>query len=155
MLGVLWSEHCSYKSSKALLRRSLRQARGGPGSGENAGAVSIGEGGRPSQDRVAQPHPRSSRTRAPHRRRGIIRDVIAWARPIASSTRPFGRCRSRAVTRGVVAGIGAYGNCIGIPTVGGEIYLEDVTPTTRSSTRCALNSSARPAHAARRRHRTG
>jgi phosphoribosylformylglycinamidine synthase II len=131
MLGVLWSEHCSYKSSKALLRRLPST---GPavvqGPGENAGAVSIGEGWAAVFKIESHNHPSAIE---PYQGAatgvgGIIRDVIAMgARPIAlldslrfgplpESTRHF---------EGVVAGIGGYGNCIGIPTVGGEVYFED------------------------------
>jgi len=131
MLGVLWSEHCSYKSSKALLRRLPST---GPavvqGPGENAGAVSIGEGWAAVFKIESHNHPSAIE---PYQGAatgvgGIIRDVIAMgARPIAlldslrfgplpESTRHF---------EGVVAGIGGYGNCIGIPTVGGEVYFEE------------------------------
>jgi len=131
MLGVLWSEHCSYKSSKALLRRlpsSGAAVLQGPG--ENAGAVEIGEGWAVVFKIESHNHPSAIE---PYQGAatgvgGIIRDVIAMgARPIAlldslrfgplpDSTRHFD---------GVVAGIGGYGNCIGIPTVGGEVYFED------------------------------
>ncbi len=131
MLGVLWSEHCSYKTSKALLRRLPSS---GPavlqGPGENAGAVSIGEGWAVVFKIESHNHPSAIE---PYQGAatgvgGIIRDVIAMgARPVAlldslrfgplpESTRHF---------EGVVAGIGGYGNCIGIPTVGGEVYFED------------------------------
>jgi phosphoribosylformylglycinamidine synthase subunit PurL len=131
MLGVLWSEHCSYKSSKALLRRLPTTGRGVvQGPGENAGAVEIGEGWSVVFKIESHNHPSAIE---PYQGAatgvgGIIRDVIAMgARPIAlldslrfgplpESTRHF---------EGVVAGIGGYGNCIGIPTVGGEVYFED------------------------------
>ena len=131
MLGVLWSEHCSYKSSKALLRR-LPSA--GPavvqGPGENAGAVSIGEGWAVVFKIESHNHPSAIE---PYQGAatgvgGIIRDVIAMgARPIAllNSLRFGPPQESRRHVEGVIAGIGGYGNCIGIPTVGGEIYFED------------------------------
>ena len=131
MLGVLWSEHCSYKSSKALLRRlpsSGASVLQGPG--ENAGAVNIGEGWAAVFKIESHNHPSAIE---PYQGAatgvgGIIRDVIAMgARPIAllDSLR-FGPLHaSRHHVDGVVAGIGGYGNCIGIPTVAGEIYFED------------------------------
>jgi phosphoribosylformylglycinamidine synthase len=131
MLGVLWSEHCSYKSSKALLRRLPST---GPavvqGPGENAGAVSIGEGWAAVFKIESHNHPSAIE---PYQGAatgvgGIIRDVIAMgARPIAllDSLRFGPMPESSRHYEGVVAGIGAYGNCIGIPTVGGEIYFED------------------------------
>ena len=131
MLGVLWSEHCSYKSSKALLRRLPST---GPavlqGPGENAGAVSIGEGWAAVFKIESHNHPSAIE---PYQGAatgvgGIIRDVIAMgARPIAllDSLRFGPLPESSRHFEGVVAGIGGYGNCIGIPTVGGEIYFED------------------------------
>ena len=131
MLGVLWSEHCSYKSSKALLRRLPST---GPavlqGPGENAGAVSIGEGWAVVFKIESHNHPSAIE---PYQGAatgvgGIIRDVIAMgARPIAllDSLRFGPLPESGRHFEGVVAGIGGYGNCMGIPTVGGEIYFED------------------------------
>ncbi|HEV2139582.1 MAG TPA: AIR synthase related protein, partial [Candidatus Dormibacteraeota bacterium] len=131
MLGVLWSEHCSYKSSKALLRRLPST---GPrvlqGPGENAGAVEIGEGWAAVFKIESHNHPSAIE---PYQGAatgvgGIIRDVIAMgARPIAllDSLR-FGPLPDSARHyEGVVAGVGGYGNCMGIPTVGGEVYFED------------------------------
>ncbi len=131
MLGVLWSEHCSYKSSKSLLRRLPST---GPaviqGPGENAGAVDIGEGWAAVFKIESHNHPSAIE---PYQGAatgvgGIIRDVIAMgARPIAllDSLR-FGPLPDSAHHfEGVVAGIGGYGNCIGIPTVGGEVYFEE------------------------------
>ena len=131
MLGVLWSEHCSYKSSKALLRR-LPSA--GPaviqGPGENAGAVNIGEGWAAVFKIESHNHPSAIE---PYQGAatgvgGIIRDVIAMgARPIAllDSLRFGPLPASSHHVEGVVAGIGGYGNCMGIPTVGGEVYFEE------------------------------
>ncbi|TMC84760.1 MAG: phosphoribosylformylglycinamidine synthase subunit PurL [Chloroflexi bacterium] len=131
MLGVLWSEHCSYKSSKALLRRlPSTGAAVIQGPGENAGAVSIGEGWAVVFKIESHNHPSAIE---PYQGAatgvgGIIRDVIAMgARPIAllDSLRFGPLPESGRHFEGVVAGIGGYGNCIGIPTVGGEIYFED------------------------------
>ncbi len=131
MLGVLWSEHCSYKSSKALLRRLPSTGPGVvQGPGENAGAVEIGEGWAAVFKIESHNHPSAIE---PYQGAatgvgGIIRDVIAMgARPIAllDSLRFGPLAASSRHFEGVVAGIGGYGNCIGIPTVGGELYFED------------------------------
>src|ERR1051326_6153323 len=131
MLGVLWSEHCSYKSSKALLRRLPSTGPGVvQGPGENAGAVEIGQGWAAVFKIESHNHPSAIE---PYQGAatgvgGIIRDVIAMgARPIAllDSLRFGPLPESRRHFEGVVAGIGGYGNCIGIPTVGGEVYFED------------------------------
>ncbi|HEX6487282.1 MAG TPA: phosphoribosylformylglycinamidine synthase subunit PurL [Candidatus Dormibacteraeota bacterium] len=130
MLGVLWSEHCSYKSSKPVLRRL---PSGGPhvlqGPGENAGAVEIGEGWAAVFKIESHNHPSAIE---PYQGAatgvgGILRDVIAMgARPIAllDSLRFGPLPQSRRHFEGVVAGIAGYGNCIGVPTVGGEIYFD-------------------------------
>jgi len=131
MLGVLWSEHCSYKSSKALLRRLPASGPGVvQGPGENAGAVEIGEGWSVVFKIESHNHPSAIE---PYQGAatgvgGIIRDVIAMgARPIAllDSLRFGPLPASGRHFEGIVAGIGGYGNCIGIPTVGGEVYFED------------------------------
>ena len=131
MLGVLWSEHCSYKTSKVLLRRlpsSGASVLQGPG--ENAGAVEVGQGWAVVFKIESHNHPSAIE---PYQGAatgvgGIIRDVIAMgARPIAllDSLRFGPLPASRRHFDGVVAGIGGYGNCIGIPTVGGEVYFDD------------------------------
>ena len=131
MLGVLWSEHCSYKSSKALLRRLPSTGAGViQGPGENAGAVDIGEGWAAVFKIESHNHPSAIEPfqGAATGVGGIIRDVIAMgARPIAllDSLRFGPQPASSHHVEGVVAGIGGYGNCIGIPTVGGEVYFED------------------------------
>src|ERR1700681_3841388 len=131
MLGVLWSEHCSYKTSKALLRRLPSTGAGVlQGPGENAGAIDVGQGWAAVFKIESHTHPSAIE---PYQGAatgvgGIIRDVIAMgARPIAllDSLRFGPLPESRRHVEGVVAGIGAYGNCIGIPTVGGEVYFEE------------------------------
>jgi phosphoribosylformylglycinamidine synthase II len=131
MLGVLWSEHCSYKTSKPLLRRLPTT---GPaviqGPGENAGAVRVGDGWAAVFKIESHNHPSAIE---PYQGAatgvgGILRDVIAMgARPIAllDSLRFGPLPDSRHHLEGVVAGIGGYGNCIGVPTVAGEVYFED------------------------------
>src|SRR6266550_3550421 len=131
MLGVLWSEHCSYKTSKPLLRRlpsSGAAVLQGPG--ENAGAVSLGNGWAVVFKIESHNHPSAIE---PYQGAatgvgGILRDVIAMgARPIAllDSLRFGPAAESHHHFEGVVAGVGGYGNCMGIPTVGGEVYFED------------------------------
>jgi phosphoribosylformylglycinamidine synthase len=131
MLGVLWSEHCSYKTSRPLLRHLPTE---GPhvlqGPGENAGAVEIGEGWAVVFKVESHNHPSAIE---PYQGAatgvgGILRDVIAMgARPVAllDSLRFGPLLQSRRHLEGVVAGVGGYGNCMGIPTVGGEIYFEE------------------------------
>lgn len=130
MFGVLWSEHCSYKTSKPLLRRLPST---GPaviqGPGENAGAVDIGDGWACVFKVESHNHPSAIEPfqGAATGVGGILRDIIAMgARPVAilDSLRFGPLPRSRRHLDGVVQGIGAYGNCMGIPTVGGEIYFD-------------------------------
>jgi phosphoribosylformylglycinamidine synthase II len=132
MFSLLWSEHCAYKHSRRLLRRLPTE---GPqvlmGPGENAGAVDVGEGMAVAFKVESHNHPSAVEPfqGAATGVGGILRDVFALgARPIAilDSLR-FGELssqRSRYLLDRVVAGIGHYGNSIGVPTVGGEIYFE-------------------------------
>jgi len=131
MLGVLWSEHCSYKSSKPLLGRLPSDgARVLQGPGENAGALELGEGWAVVFKAESHNHPSAIE---PYQGAatgvgGIVRDVIAMgARPVAllDSLRFGPLPASRHHFEAVVAGIGGYGNCMGIPTVGGEVYFDD------------------------------
>jgi phosphoribosylformylglycinamidine synthase len=132
MYSLLWSEHCAYKHSRKLLRRLPTE---GPrvlmGPGENAGAVSVGDGYAVAFKVESHNHPSAVEPfqGAATGVGGILRDVFALgARPIAilDSLR-FGELdsgRSRYLFDHVVAGIGHYGNSIGVPTVGGEVYFE-------------------------------
>ena len=131
MLGVLWSEHCSYKTSRPFLRRlpsSGTHVLQGPG--ENAGAVDVGEGWAAVFKVESHNHPSAIE---PYQGAatgvgGILRDVIAMgARPIAllDSLRFGPLPESAHLFAGVVAGVGGYGNCIGVPTVGGEIVFDE------------------------------
>jgi len=132
MFSLLWSEHCAYKHSRKLLRRLPTE---GPrvlmGPGENAGAVDVGAGYAVAFKVESHNHPSAVEPfqGAATGVGGILRDVFALgARPIAvlDSLR-FGELeseRSRYLFDRVVAGIGHYGNSIGVPTVGGEIYFE-------------------------------
>ena len=133
MLSLMWSEHCAYKHSKKLLRRLPTEGRHvlmGPG--ENAGVVDVGGGLGVAFKVESHNHPSAVEPfqGAATGVGGILRAVFAvGARPIAvlDSLR-FGEVagseRSRYLLDRAVAGIGHYGNSIGVPTVGGEIYFE-------------------------------
>jgi phosphoribosylformylglycinamidine synthase len=132
MFSLLWSEHCAYKHSRKLLRRLPTEGeRVVMGPGENAGAVSVGEGWAVAFKVESHNHPSAVEPfqGAATGVGGILRDVFALgARPIAilDSLR-FGELdseRSRYLFDRVVAGIGHYGNSIGVPTVGGEVAFE-------------------------------
>ncbi|HEU5143104.1 MAG TPA: phosphoribosylformylglycinamidine synthase subunit PurL [Solirubrobacterales bacterium] len=132
MFSLLWSEHCAYKHSRKLLRRLPTEGeRVVMGPGENAGAVDIGNGHAVAFKVESHNHPSAVEPfeGAATGVGGILRDVFALgARPIAllDSLR-FGELdseRSRFLLDGAVRGIGHYGNSIGVPTVGGEIYFE-------------------------------
>jgi phosphoribosylformylglycinamidine synthase II len=129
---LLWSEHCAYKHSRKLLRQLPTDGeRVVMGPGENAGAVDLGNGYAAAFKVESHNHPSAVEPfqGAATGVGGILRDVFALgARPIAilDSLR-FGELdsqRSRYLLDGAVRGIGAYGNSIGVPTVGGEIYFE-------------------------------
>jgi phosphoribosylformylglycinamidine synthase subunit PurL len=133
MFSLMWSEHCSYKHSKKLLRRLPTEGRHvllGPG--ENAGAVDVGDGMAVAFKVESHNHPSAVEPfqGAATGVGGILRDVFAvGARPIAvlDSLRfgePGESERSRYLLSQAVAGIGHYGNSIGVATVGGEVYFE-------------------------------
>ena len=133
IFSVMWSEHCSYKSSRVHLRRlPVTGSRVLQGLGENAGAVDIGDGLAAVFKIESHNHPSfiEPYQGAATGVGGIIRDIFTMgARPIAllNSLR-FGSLEDlhvRRVVEGVVAGIAGYGNSIGIPTVGGELAFED------------------------------
>lgn len=131
LFGVMWSEHCSYKNSRAQLRKfptTGPQVIQGPG--ENAGVVSVGDGLAVAFKMESHNHPSAIE---PYQGAatgvgGIIRDIFAMgARPIASlNSLRFGSLdnnHTRRLLGGVVAGIADYGNCMGIPTVAGDVYF--------------------------------
>ncbi len=133
MLSLMWSEHCAYKHSRKLLRRlPTKGAHVLLGPGENAGAVDVGDGLAIAFKVESHNHPSAVEPfqGAATGVGGILRDVFAvGARPIAvlDSLRfgePADSERSRYLLEHAVAGIGHYGNSIGVPTVGGEIYFE-------------------------------
>jgi phosphoribosylformylglycinamidine synthase len=133
MYAVMWSEHCSYKSSKVHLRTLPTK---GPqvlvGPGQDAGAVDIGNGLAAVFKMESHSHPSAVE---PYQGAatgvgGIVRDIVSMgARPVALLDPlrfgPLTEERNRVLFAGVVAGIGGYGNCIGVPTVGGEIHFAE------------------------------
>ncbi len=131
MIGALWSEHCGYKHSRPLLRRlptSGPQVVQGPG--ENAGAVDLGDGLVVVLKIESHNHPSAVEPfqGAATGVGGIVRDIFAMgARPIAlaNSLRfgPLEESRQQYLFHGVVGGIGWYGNCLGIPTVAGDVFF--------------------------------
>jgi phosphoribosylformylglycinamidine synthase len=133
VFSVMWSEHCSYKSSRVHLRRlPTKGPRVIQGPGENAGVVDIGDGLAAVFKMESHNHPSfiEPRQGAATGVGGILRDVFTMgARPIASlNSLRFGRPdhpRTPELLRGVVAGIGGYGNCVGVPTVGGELQFDE------------------------------
>ncbi len=131
IFAVMWSEHCSYKSSRIHLKKLPTE---GPhllqGPGENAGVVDVGDGIAVVFKMESHNHPSFVE---PHQGAatgvgGILRDIFTMgARPIASlDSLRFGSPdapRMRWLVDGVVGGIASYGNCIGVPTVGGDLYF--------------------------------
>ncbi|MBD2335559.1 phosphoribosylformylglycinamidine synthase subunit PurL [Calothrix sp. FACHB-156] len=131
MFGVMWSEHCCYKNSRPLLKQFPTT---GPrilvGPGENAGVVDLGDGLQLAFKIESHNHPSAVEPfqGAATGVGGILRDIFTMgARPIAllNSLR-FGSLedgKTQRLFQGVVAGISHYGNCVGVPTVGGEVYF--------------------------------
>jgi phosphoribosylformylglycinamidine synthase subunit PurL len=132
VLSVMWSEHCSYKSSRVhLARLPTTGPRVIQGPGENAGVVDIGDGFAAVFKMESHNHPSfiEPYQGAATGVGGILRDVFTMgARPVANlDSLRFGRPdhpRTAHLLRGVVAGVGGYGNCIGVPTVGGELFFD-------------------------------
>jgi phosphoribosylformylglycinamidine synthase len=133
MYSVLWSEHCSYKSSKIYLKKfPTKTTRVLAGPGENSGIVDIGDGLAISMKIESHNHPSAVE---PYQGAatgvgGIVRDIFTMgARPIAglNSLRfgPLSNQRNKYLFGGVVSGIAGYGNCLGLPTVAGEVYFDD------------------------------
>ena len=132
MYSLMWSEHCSYKSSKMVLSQlPTRASYVLQGPGENAGVIDIGGGLAVAFKMESHNHPSAVE---PYQGAatgigGIVRDIFTMgARPIAClDPLRFGdpsKPRTRYLLGGVVAGIAGYGNCLGIPTVGGDIYFD-------------------------------
>ncbi|MFL6374488.1 MAG: phosphoribosylformylglycinamidine synthase subunit PurL, partial [Pyrinomonadaceae bacterium] len=137
VFSVMWSEHCSYKSSRVHLKRLPTN---GPRvivpPGENAGVVDIGDGWCVAFKVESHNHPsfiepfQGAATGVG----GILRDVFTMgARPVAAMNSlrfgplddPKHRTRNRSILKGCVAGIGHYGNCFGVPTIGGEVMFDE------------------------------
>ena len=133
IFSVMWSEHCSYKNSKALLKMLPTEGEyilQGPG--ENAGAVDIGDGYAIVFKIESHNHPSAVEPfeGAATGVGGILRDIFTMgARPIALlDPLRFGElndAKTRYLANGVISGISHYGNCVGVPTVGGEFMVED------------------------------
>ena len=132
VFSAMWNEHCSYKSSRVWLRKLPTEA---PwvicGPGENAGVVDIGDGQAAVFKMESHNHPSfiEPYQGAATGVGGILRDVFTMgARPVASlNALRFGapsHLKTRHLVAGVVAGIGGYGNCIGVPTVGGSCAFD-------------------------------
>jgi phosphoribosylformylglycinamidine synthase II len=132
MFSVMWSEHCSYKSSRPLLKTLPTTGAGVvAGPGENAGVVSIGDGLAVAFKIESHNHPSAVE---PYQGAatgvgGILRDIFTMgARPVAVlDALRFGDpadARTRHLVDGVVRGVGGYGNCVGVPTVGGELVFD-------------------------------
>lgn len=137
MYSVMWSEHCSYKSSKVHLRRfgetttEAMRARLLAGIGENAGVVDVGDGWAVTFKIESHNHPSYVE---PHQGAatgvgGIVRDIMAMgARPVAVMdglrVGPLDAPDTARVLPGVVSGVGFYGNCLGLPNIGGEVVFD-------------------------------
>src|SRR5207245_6658127 len=134
LFSVRWSEHCSYKSSRIHLKTLPTEgAHVLQGPGENAGAVDIGDGLAAVFKVESHNHPSfiEPYQGAATGVGGILRDIFTMgARPIAllDSLRfgPLDQPRNRYLFSGVVAGIAGYGNCVGVPTVGGEVSFNEI-----------------------------
>ena len=133
--SVMWSEHCSYKSSRRHLKQFATKAPKTDallvGMGENAGVVDAGEGWAVTFKIESHNHPSyvEPYQGAATGVGGIVRDILTMgARPVAvMDSLRFGRFAAPDTARmlpGVVAGIGGYGNCLGLPNIGGEIYFD-------------------------------
>src|SRR5579863_10380548 len=132
VFSVMWSEHCSYKSSRKHLRRlpmSGPRVVGGPGA--NAGAIDVGDGWVAVFKIESHNHPSfvEPYQGAATGVGGIIRDIFTMgARPLASmNSLKFGALehpRTGYLLAGVVGGIGGYGNCVGVPTIAGEVMFD-------------------------------
>src|SRR5690348_2183810 len=136
MYSIMWSEHCSYKSSKVHLRQFSEKAPQSPrllaGIGENAGVVKVSDQLAVTFKVESHNHPSFVE---PHQGAatgvgGIVRDILAMgARPVAvMDPLRFGAADhedTKRVLPGVVGGIGGYGNCLGLPNIGGEVVFDE------------------------------
>ncbi len=138
MYSVMWSEHCSYKSSKVHLKKFGDLPQETPlgktlaGIGENAGVIDIGQGYAVTFKVESHNHPSyvEPYQGAATGVGGIVRDILAMgARPIAVMDPlrfgPLDAEDTRRVMPGIVAGVGGYGNCLGLPNIGGEVVFDE------------------------------
>jgi len=138
MYSVMWSEHCSYKSSKVHLKQFgeiPQETPAGPllaGIGENAGVIDIGEGYAVTFKVESHNHPSfvEPYQGAATGVGGIVRDILAMgARPVAVMDPlrfgPLHEADTHRVLPGIVAGVGGYGNCLGLPNIGGEVVFDE------------------------------
>ena len=133
IFSLMWSEHCSYKSSKIHLKKLPVEGQNViQGPGENAGIIDIGGGLAAVFKIESHNHPSyiEPYQGAATGIGGILRDIFTMgARPIAllDSLRfgPLSKPKNKSIMEGVVSGIAGYGNSIGVPTVGGDIYFND------------------------------
>ena len=139
MYSVMWSEHCSYKSSQgapqAVLARSPQETPVGKmlaGIGENAGVIDIGQGYAVTFKVESHNHPSyvEPYQGAATGVGGIVRDILAMgARPVAVMDPlrfgPLDADDTHRVLPGIVAGVGGYGNCLGLPNIGGEAVFDE------------------------------
>src|SRR5712664_2928270 len=133
VFSVMWSEHCSYKSSRRHLKTLPSKSElvvQGPG--ENAGAIDVGDGWAAVFKIESHNHPSfvEPYQGAATGVGGILRDIFTMgARPVASMNSlkfgSFDHPRTRYLIGGVVGGISGYGNCVGVPTVAGEVMFDD------------------------------
>jgi len=146
IISVMWSEHCSYKNSRKHLKRFPTKGSAilqGPG--ENAGVVDIGDDMAATFKVESHNHPSAVEPYegAATGVGGILRDIFTMgARPIASfDSLRFGdlsKPENRHIAQGVVSGIAGYGNCIGVPTVGGEFFSDSAFDENPLVNVCAL-----------------
>jgi len=136
MYSVMWSEHCSYKSSKVHLKQFGEKAPKSDallvGIGENAGVVDVGQGYAVTFKIESHNHPSfiEPYQGAATGVGGIVRDILTMgARPIAVMDPlrfgPADAADTRRVLPGIVAGVGGYGNCLGLPNIGGEVVFDE------------------------------
>ena len=136
MYSVMWSEHCSYKSSKVHLKQFGEKAPKSDallvGIGENAGVVDVGQGYAVTFKIESHNHPSfvEPYQGAATGVGGIVRDILTMgARPIAVMDPlrfgPAEAADTRRVLPGIIAGVGGYGNCLGLPNIGGEVVFDE------------------------------
>jgi len=138
MYSVMWSEHCSYKSSKVHLRKFSELPQQTPtgkllaGIGENAGVIDVGQGYAVTFKVESHNHPSyvEPYQGAATGVGGIVRDILAMgARPVAVMdplrVGPLDAADTSRVLPGIVAGVGGYGNCLGLPNIGGEVVFDE------------------------------